>query len=143
MVTQQRPAGTPPISNADLARHTATLAGGVLAVHLYIVFGADQKVDTTSTVLLGLVALYYWWFHWRRTPAMRQRAYARYLAHVSAFLVVCGSYWIHAAALTVTGDSLDHSWWGPLFGMSIVWGCGLLLHTFGAAASAGYDDVRL
>lgn len=140
-----RPTGAAALSNPQLLRYAVAVAGGLLVVHLYIAVFAENRVDKWSMLLLGVVALYVAWFQWSRRRQLRQRAYGRYLLHVLTYLLVNGSYWLHAGLLAAAGNSnaLDSSWQGALFGMSLIWGVGLLVHTLGALLSKGYENVSV
>jgi hypothetical protein len=140
-----RPAGIAAISNNQLLRYALLVAGGVAATHLYMALLVDSRVDIWSMLLLSVVALYMVWFQWSQRRALRQRAYTPYLVHVLTYLLVNGSYWLHAALLVATGngDRVDTAWQGALFGMSLIWGVGLLLHTLGTLVSKGYEDVNV
>ena len=140
-----RPAGISEISDKQLLQYALTITGGVLVVQLYIALLAHNRVDIWSMLLLALVALYMAWFLWWERRALRQRAYSGYLLHVLTYLLVNGSFWLHAGLLIVTGNgnSIDATWQGALFGMPLVWGAGLLLHTLGTLLSKGYEDVTV
>ncbi len=140
-----RPAGINEISIKRLLQYVLIIIGGVLVVQLYIAFFAHNRVNVWSMLLISLVALYMAWFLWWQRRALRQRAYAGYLLHVLTYLLVNGSYWLHAVLLLTTGngDSIDATWQGALFGMPLVWGAGLLLHTLGTLLSKGYEDVTV
>lgn len=113
-------------------------------MQLYIALIAHNSVDVWSMLLLSLVALYMAWFLWWQRRALRQRAYAGYLLHVLTYLIVNGSYWLHAGLLFASGNGnlVDAAWQSALFGMSLIWGAGLLLHTLGTLLSKGYEDVN-
>lgn len=140
-----RPAGISEIPNKQLLRYTLVIASGVLVVQLYIALIAHNSVDVWSMLLLSIVALYMAWFLWWQRRALRQRAYAGYLLHVLTYLIVNGSYWLHAALLFASGNGnlVDAAWQGALFGMSLIWGAGLLLHPLGTLLSKGYEDVNV
>lgn len=140
-----RPTGIAAISNNQLLRYALIMTGGLLIVHLYMALFADNRVDIWSMLLLSLVALFAACFQWAQRRALRQRAYAPYLVHVLTYLLVNGGYWLHAGLLVATGngDRIDTAWQGALFGMSLIWGFGLLLHTLGTLLSKGYEDVSL
>lgn len=141
-----RSIGVAAISNKQLLRYALIVAGGVLVVHLYMALAVDNGIDIWSMLLLALVALYMVWFQWSQRRALRQRAYAGYLVHVLTYLLVNGSYWLHAGLLVATGngDRINTvAWQGALFGMALGWGAVLLLHTLGTLLSKGYEDVNV
>lgn len=145
MTTTAHPTGTPPLRNRTLGLHVLTMLAGVAVVHGYMVFAADSRVTLASGLLLAGVAVYYALFLILQAKALRQRRFGAYIVHVVSFLIVNGSYWLHAAALVVTDNAgvLDPGWYGALFGMGSFWGLGLLLHTMGVALSGGFEDADL
>lgn len=144
-MTTTRPAGRTPVSNRQLMTYIAVMALGLTVVQGWTALGSGSRITAVTGLLLVVVALYALLFSARTRAALRQRAYAGYFVHVMTYLLVNGSFWIHAAVLVLSGRSevLAAGWSGPLISMSVLWGVGLLLHTFGAVLSKGYDDVEL
>lgn len=140
-----RPDGVIPITNQGLARYTVALVAGVLVVQGYTAFAADGQVTVGTALLLAAVALYMVVFTLRNGTALRQRAYGTYFAHVVAYLIINGSFWVHAWILMLSGreEVLQQGWSGPLLSMSVLWGAGLLVHTIGATLSGGYEHVEV
>jgi hypothetical protein len=95
--------------------------------------------------LLAAVALYMVVFTVRNATALRQRAYGTYFVHAVAYLIINGSFWVHAWILMLIGrdEMLQQGWSGPLVSMSVLWGAGLLAHTIGAMLSRGYEHVEV
>jgi hypothetical protein len=141
MVT--RPAGITPITNEGFARYTAALIAGVLVVQEYTALAADGQITAGTGLLLAGVALYVVVFSVRNATALRQRAFGTYFAHVLAYLIINGSFWVHAWILIFSGrgEILQQGWSGPLVSMSVLWGAGLLVHTIGAVLGRGYEHV--
>ena len=98
-----------------------------------------------TALLLAGVALYMVVFTVRNATALRQRAYGTYFAHAVAYLIINGSFWVHAWILMLVGrdEMLQQGWSGPLVSMSVLWGAGLLVHTIGAMLSKGYEHVEV
>jgi hypothetical protein len=140
-----RPDGIIPITNQTLARYTGALVMGVLIVQGFTAFIADGQITAGTMLLLAAVALYMVVFATRNATALRQRAYATYFAHAVAFLIINGSFWVHAWILMLSGrgEVLQQGWSGPLLSMSVLWGAGLLVHTIGAMLSRGYEHVEV
>jgi heme/copper-type cytochrome/quinol oxidase subunit 4 len=140
-----RPIGTEPITNRAVISYFITMLLGVTLVQIYSAVFAGNRIELVSTLILAVVAIYYWIFSYTHAKQMRLRAYSRYFTHVLAYLLVNGSYWIHAALLVVSQKQglLDGQWASALFGMSIFWGFGLLAHTLGTFLSRGYEDVNV
>ncbi|WP_258804823.1 hypothetical protein [Pseudarthrobacter sp. NS4] len=140
-----RPDGVTPIINQGLARYTGALFVGVLVVQGYTAFVADGRVTAGTALLLAAVALYMVVFTVRYGTALRQRAYGAYFAHAVAYLIINGSFWVHAWILMLSGrdEILQQGWSGPLVSMSVLWGAGLLVHTIGAMLSRGYEHVEV
>jgi hypothetical protein len=140
-----RPVGVIPISNQRLARYAGALVVGVLVVQGYTAFVADGQITSGTALLLAAVALYMVVFTLRNGTALRQRAYGTYFAHAVAYLIINGSFWVHAWILMLSGrdELLQQGWSGPLLSMSVLWGAGLLVHTIGAMLSRGYEHVEV
>jgi hypothetical protein len=141
----KRSEGVTPITNQGLARYTGALVAGVLVVQGYTAFVADGRVTAGTALLLAAVALYMVVFTVRNATALRQRAYGTYFAHAVAYLVINGSFWVHAWILMLSGrdEMLQQGWYGPLVSMSVLWCAGLLAHTTGAMLSRGYEHVEV
>jgi hypothetical protein len=142
---RNRPTGVTSISNQALVRYTGALVVGVLVVQGYTAFVGDGRVTAGTMLLLAAVALYMVVFAVRNATALRQRAYGAYFAHAVAYLVINGSFWVHAWILMLSGrgEMLQQGWSGPLVSMSVLWGAGLLAHTIGAMLSRGYEHVEV
>ena len=142
---ETRPPGIIPISNRGLARYIGALTVGVLVVQGYTAFAAEGRVTTGTALLLAAVGLYMVVFTVRNATALRQRAYGTYFAHAVAYLIINGSFWMHAWILMLSGrnEVLQQGWFGPLVSMSVLWGAGLLIHTIGAMLSRGYEHVEV
>lgn len=140
-----RPVGRERITNRQLVQYAAFLALGVAVVQSYTALLADSRITIVTALLLLGVAIYALVFYLRNRPSMRMRAYAGYFVHVLTYLIVNGSFWTHAAILVLSDrrDALASGWSGPLISMSVLWGIGLVAHTFGALISQGYDDVAV
>jgi hypothetical protein len=140
----QRPAGVSPISNRGLAQYVGALVVGVLVVQGYTAVATDGRLTIGTALLLVVVALYVMVFTVRNATALRLRAYATYFAHALAYLIVNGSFWVHAWILMLSGraEVLQEGWSGPLIWMSALWGSALLVHTIGAMLSKGYELVE-
>jgi hypothetical protein len=141
----KRSDGVIPITNQGLARYMGALVVGVLVVQGYTAFVADGRVTAGTMLLLAAVALYMVVFAVRNATALRQRAYGTYFAHAVAYLIINGSFWVHAWILKLIGrdETLQQGWSGPLVSMSVLWGAGLLVHTIGAMLSRGYEHVEV
>lgn len=142
---EPRPVGHPPISSRQLLAYLAALAVGAAVVQGYTALATDSRITAMTGLLLALLAAYVAVFVGRNATGLRTRAYAMYLVHAAAYLVIVGSFWIHAGLLVGTdnADVLARGWSGPLTAMSLVWGAGLLLHTIGAMLDRGYDHVEV
>lgn len=140
-----RPVGREPITNRQLVQFVAFVAFGVAVVQGYTALLAESRITVMTMLLLVGVAIYALVFYLRHRPSLRMRAYAGLFVHVLTYLIVNGSFWIHAAILVLSGrrEVLASGWSGPLIAMSVLWGIGLAAHTFGALMSKGYDDVAV
>ncbi|WGW13014.1 2TM domain-containing protein [Saxibacter everestensis] len=138
-----RPAGHRSLSRKDVVVYVAGVIAGLIATHAVIAFADDGRITVRSTLLLAVVACFIAGFYLVRRPAIRQRRYAYYFLHVMAFLLVNGSYWLHAGILSLDGraDVVAATWSGALYAMATFWGIGLLIHTLGAFLSKGFEDV--
>lgn len=140
-----RPRGVPAITNRALGGYVLALGAGMAVVHGYTALLAGSRITLGTGLLLVAVALYIVLFVRRNGTALRTRAYGSYFTHASAYLVVNGSFWLHAWVLALAGrdDVVAERWAGALVPMSVLWGLGLLAHTIGAVVSSGYDDAAV
>lgn len=140
-----RPIGHEPITNRRVVLYAAILVVGMAVVQGYTAIFADSRITIVTGLLYAVIAIYAFVFPLRQRPSLRMRPYASYFVHVLTYLIVNGSFWIHAAILVWSGrgEVLASGWAGPLISMSVLWGLGLVVHTFGALTSKGYDDVAV
>lgn len=140
-----KPTGTLPISNQEFLQFALAMLGGVAVVQLFIAIVADNRITLGSNLLLAVVAIYYAFFAYAYRKRLRMRAYGEYAVHLCGYLLVNGGYWLHAGVLVLGGHSelIDDAWYGVLFGMSLFWGIGLLIHTVGALMTKGHENVHI
>lgn len=109
-----------------------------------------NHIDFVSQLLLAVIAVYYFWYHYTTKDQLSKLRFGRLVAHLVGFLVVNLSYHIHAFVLFVTsnpaikgtdGFSIDPSWFGVLFGMFSFWGIGLLIHLVASIANRGFEEL--
>lgn len=136
--------GTAPIARGALLGHIGILAAGSTLVQVLLAL-AGGSMGLVPLAGLFLLAGYLAWFQIRRAKALRQRAYAGYLVHVSAFLLVSGGFWLHALlrGIDASAAGTTADWGGFLVVMPLGWGAGLLVHTVGTLLSHGFDDVSI
>lgn len=134
----------------SLLRHFAIMFALCAALQVIIAVRGNH-IDFISQVLLGVVALYYAWYHYASKDMLRRMRFGRLVAHVVGFLIVNLSYHAHAFVLYVTGSpaikgtdtyfSIDQGWFGVLFGMTTFWGIGLLIHLVASIANRGFEEL--
>lgn len=141
----QRPVGQRPLSRADIVTYLGGVAVGLALVQLTIGVLDDGKVTATGGFALAAVAVFIGVFMYVRRAAIAQRRHAYYLLHVTAFLLVNASFWLHAmlAHSSTTADDITESWRGALLTMPLIWAVGLFLHTLGTVFSNGYEHVEV
>lgn len=109
-----------------------------------------NHIDLLSQLLLGVVALYYAWYHITAKDLLSRVRFGRLVAHLTGFLIVNLSYHAHAFILYVSNNSairgtndfaIDSGWFGVLFGMTTFWGIGLLIHMIASIASRGFEEL--
>ncbi len=61
------------------------------------------------------------------------------------YVLVVGSYWLHAIWLWTTGRGaiVDADWYGVLFGLGLFWGLGLAIHTVVNLRTNGFEDTAI
>lgn len=140
-----RPIGVPPITNQQLAGYVVVLTAGMILLQGYTAFVADSRVTAITGLLLVAVAIYIAFFVARNGTALRTRAHGTYFAHAVAYLIINGSFWLHAWILILSGREgiLEGGWAASLISMCVLWGIGLLVHTIGAMLGNGYEDVEV
>ncbi|NHD15904.1 MULTISPECIES: 2TM domain-containing protein [unclassified Actinopolyspora] len=141
----QRPVGREPITNRQLKEYATGLVCGVAVVQVQVALLADSRPNLVTWLLLMGVGICALAFCLRHRTALRLRAYGNFFAHVLTYVIVNGFFWGHAAVLGLSGrgEVLTPGWFGALVPLSVLWGIGLVVHTFGALTSRGYDDVAV
>jgi hypothetical protein len=133
----------------SLLQYTAVLAGMCTFLQVFIAVRGNH-IDVLSQVMLGVVALYYVWYHYREKTLLSKVRFGRLVAHLVGFLVVNLSYHIHGYFLLISnsaairGDEhfwIETGWFGVLFGMSMFWGLGLAVHTIASIANRGFEEL--
>lgn len=110
-----------------------------------------NEIDFISGLALVPAFLYYLYFYITSKQKLSKIRFGRLVAHVVAFLIVNLSYHIHAAILSLGNTSntqgpvvhLSEGWFGVLFGMTTIWGLGLLIHTVASIAQKGYEELDI
>lgn len=121
----------PPTSDAAATvRFAALLAGVLVFVHLMITFVFGDRITGTGWVIVGLVAagaLAVVVSRVRLRPARRQQ---NLLLHLLVFLVLVGSFWMHATLLWVFGRGAPatEDWFLVTVVLPLVWAVPLVVH---------------
>ena len=132
----------------DIRRQIAVFAGamlvGVAVVHALVV-AQGQRITPLTQLALGVVAAGYLAFFVTHYLEFRRVRFALESSHAIGYVIVNGSYWLHATYLWATGqgDRIDSAWYGLLFGMSICWGAGLAVHAWRSAHRGGFEDAAV
>ena len=133
----------------SLLRHFGIMFALCLVLQAIIAV-RGSRIDLVSQLLLGVVALYYAWYHYTSQDLLSRMRFGRLVAHVVGFLIVNLSYHLHAFFLFLSGNTaingtsdfgIDPSWFGALFGMVTFWGIGLLIHLIASIASRGFEEL--
>lgn len=124
------------------------VAGLCLAVQLVITARGDE-IDLVAYLLLGVVALYYLGFLILRHDELDQVRFARLVAHAVAYVVVNGSFQIHAAILAMANSDalraddhlpIDGGWFGITFAMAGFWAIGFTIHAIASISHRGFEN---
>lgn len=120
----------------------AAMVAGVSAVHLVVAM-SDYQITLLAQLALAVVAVGYFVFYRANYLSLRRVRYGRLTAHVIGFVIVNGSYWLHAAYLWGSGQGsvVNADWYGLLFGMGLFWGLGLTIHAVATIAGKGFEDA--
>jgi hypothetical protein len=109
---------------------------------------AGNEIGVIAWVLVILVAIYYGTFLLIRRSILRRVRFGPLVAHAVTYVVVCGSFQLHAAVLTIAGSSaiqgddyfpIDPGWFGPTLAMAGVWAIGFTIHAVASVAQRGYE----
>lgn len=132
-----------PISNRAVLIYTAVLLVLVSIAQVVTVM-RGHAIDVVSALALVPAAVWFALFTARHRAAIAMRAYGWLGIHVITYVLVVGSYWVHAGWLAGSGrsDLLEQGWGGPLVAMSAFWGIALIAHTICSIYAKGFDDVE-
>jgi hypothetical protein len=137
------------IGKRSLTKHFFIMLASTALLHLVIVF-RNNKLDLTSQIMLGAIALYYFWYNYSSREKLIRLRFGRLVAHVIGFLIINLSYHLHAFILFITnsesikGNSefgINSNWFGALFGMTTFWGIGLLIHLIASIMNRGFEET--
>jgi len=124
--------------------YTVGLTLAMAAVHAIIV-AEDHRISGRAMLAYAAVAAgtYAFWIV-RRRDLSRVR-WGAATAHAITYLVVNGSFWLHALTLIYLGDAglLDGTWRSILIGQSLVWGAFLLVHAWQSISRRGFEHARI
>lgn len=124
------------------------LIGLCAGLHLAIA-ATGNEIGFFATVLTGVIAAYYVVYLVRTRSILRRVRFAPLVAHAVTYVVVCGSFQLHAAILVFSnsanlrGDGdlpVDAGWFGPTYAMAGFWAIGLVIHAVASVAQRGYED---
>ena len=125
------------------------LIGACLAVHL-VILARGNKIDLVASLLVGAIAVFYAWYSYVGPGRqLRQVRFGALVAHAITYVVVTGSFQLHAAILAfnnsdaLRGDEnlpLDSGWLGPTFAMAGFWAIGFVMHAIASVAQRGYEN---
>ncbi len=125
-----------------LAAYAVAMLAGVSAVHVVIIL-SDQQITLASQLALVVVAIGYFAFYWANYRPLQRVRFGHLITHAIGYVIVNGSYWVHAAYLWASGQGsvIDSAWYGLLFGMGLCWGLGLAIHARATFAGQGFEDA--
>lgn len=108
-----------------------------------------NRIGTTATLTLAIVAIYYWGYVFRYRDKLRRIRFAQLVAHAVTYVVVNGSFQLHAAVLAmINNDNLrgddhfpiDSGWFGPTLAMAGFWAIGFTIHALAAIGQRGFES---
>lgn len=122
--------------------YAAAMIVGVSVVQA-IIATHGHRITLVSTLALAVVALGYLAFNMATHQWLRRVRYGRLTVHAVGYVIVNGSYWLHATWLWTTGRGavVDADWYGSLFGMGLFWGLGLTIHTIANLRTDGFEEA--
>lgn len=132
------------------AIYVATISVMLAGVHLFIALVEKSEMTVAASFALVPVALTYLYFPVAFRKKIKKEAFLSYILHSTTYLLVNISYWIHGFILYIQDADanegaliLSNNWMGVLLAMPLFWGIGLLIHTFGAWITDGFEDVQI
>ena len=114
--------------------------------HAYVATAEDSIISTAAGLaVMPAAALYalFGFFNWKE---FKKKAYVNLMLHVATYLLVTGSFLVHAVFVAefVNGQLIfEEGWYGVLISMPLFWGIGLISHTLYAWSKRGFEDVCL
>ena len=117
-------------------------------VHVVIV-ATGNKISVTAQLLTGGVALYYAAFLIVKHKDLRRIRFGPLVAHGFTYVVVNGSFQLHAVILAFANSSVlrgnqdlpvDPGWMGPTYAMAGFWAIGFTIHAFASIGQRGCEQ---
>jgi uncharacterized membrane protein len=114
-----------------------------------VIAARGSEVDAVAWLLTVLVAFFYAGFLILRRDQLRRVRFASLVAHAVTYVVVIGSFQLHAALLAFSnsdglrGDDhlpLEGGWFGVTFAMAGFWAVGFTVHAIASIAQRGFED---
>lgn len=135
-----------------LLPHIGILIALCLMLQLFVAVRGNE-IDLAANIGLGVVALYYAYFHGlsQKGKSLKKVRFGRLVAHLSGFLIVNLSFHIHAFILYATNNPvmsgsdgllMNSGWFGVIYGMTCFWGLGLLIHLIASVGARGYEELH-
>lgn len=134
-----------------LLPYALTLIVGMVVVQVVIALTGGVPTVLTG-ILTAVVALGIVFWYWKNLQKLSQIRFSAAIAHTLAFVTITTSYNLHAMIRIFghggTEGGLEQAarelfttpWFGTTFGMTTLWGLGLLLALLGSIASRGWRD---
>ncbi|MFT4186625.1 MAG: hypothetical protein QM613_05280 [Micrococcaceae bacterium] len=117
----------------------------VLCIFAQIVVAVKgDDVGAMSALALLPAFFYYLYFNSRASSKLNRVRFGKLITHFITFLIVNLSYHIHAAIVVNHANNtmtLPSGWYGVLFGMFVIWGIALAIHTVISIANSGFEEL--
>lgn len=114
---------------------------GCLLLQTFISFN-DHEISLASNILLALVALSSALFIIPNKTKLNKIRFGYLVLSLGTFVIVNGSYHLHAYYLAVIKSPALVGWFGLIFGMPGFWALGLIVHIIASVALRGFEERR-
>lgn len=129
------------VTSGLMGIYAGVLTGIMAVFHVYVAAVSQGLVDIIAFSILALdaAAILAFYALWRKR--LKFNPYSFLMFHIIAYLITVGSLAVHA--FLAPWASTDGSMSGGLVWMVALWTIGLLIHTFAAQASRGFEGVEV
>lgn len=122
----------------------------LVAVMQYLIWLRGSAIDDFSKWVLAFIAGFYAIYSLINKKLLSSVRFGNLTLHFLTYLLINLSFHVHAYLLIINNNPiiygsndflLSPGWFGVLFGMSVFWGIGLMIHAISSVSFRGFEGL--